>query len=113
VIDLADTSNIKATFGLDENVASALSYVLGWVTGIIFYLMEKSNRMVKFHAMQAILVFLPLNILYWIFWYGFWSLAVIIGIVMFILWIVLIIKAYQGEMFKLPIAGDIAESHSK
>jgi uncharacterized membrane protein len=113
VTDLADTSKLKATFGLDENVASALCYVLIWVTGIIFYLMEKTNRMVKFHALQSILVFLPLNILYWIIWYVFWPLAFLIGIVMFILWIVLIIKAYQGEMFKLPIAGDIAEDHSK
>lgn len=55
---------VKATFGLDENVASAACYVLGWLTGIIFFLMEKDNKTVRFHAMQSVLTFLPLTILY-------------------------------------------------
>jgi uncharacterized membrane protein len=41
----------KATFGLDENVASLLCYLVVWITGIIFYLVEKDNKMVKFHAL--------------------------------------------------------------
>ena len=57
---------VKATFGLEENVASAACYLLTWVTGIIFFLMEKDNKTVRFHAMQSILTFLPLMILAWI-----------------------------------------------
>jgi len=122
----------KATFGLDENVASAACYVLGWVTGIIFFLMEKDNKTVRFHAMQSILTFLPLSILYWILGavfsmmvygagmygaYGIWGLfsllSTLISIVMLILWLFLMFKAYQGEKFVMPIVGAIAENQVK
>ncbi len=115
----------KATFGLEENVASAACYVLGWVTGIIFYVMEKENKTVKFHAMQSILTFLPFTILIWILnaiffsmislgMWGVWGLIItLIEIVMLILWLVLMYKAYSGEKFKLPIVGDIAEGQVK
>jgi len=119
VIDVAETQKQKAALGLDENVASVLCYLIGWITGIIFYLVEKDNKVVKFHAMQSILTFLPLNILYWIVGYIFWwnfmnyILNTILGLIIFILWIVLMIKAYQGEMYKLPIVGDIAYNATK
>ena len=122
----------KATFGLEENVASAACYVLGWVTGIIFFLMEKDNKTVRFHAMQSILTFLPLTILYWIIGMifsmmffgagmygavGMWGIlsliTTLIGIVMLILWLVLMYKAYQGEKFVMPIVGAIAENQVK
>jgi uncharacterized membrane protein len=102
----------KATFGLDENIASALTYVLGFITGIIFFLVEKENKTVRFNAAQSIIVFLGLFIvgivLSFIPFIGF--LVFLIWIVELILWIVLIIKSYQGEKFKLPVVGDIAES---
>jgi uncharacterized membrane protein len=119
VIHMADTSNQKAIFGLDENIASFLCYLIVWITGIIIYLLEKENKMVKFHALQSVLVFLPLNILYWILGYMFWwsgigyILTMTVGIIMFILWIVLMIKAYQGERYKLPLVGDIADNATK
>lgn len=108
----------KATFGLDENVASALCYVLGWLTGILFILVEKDNKVVRFHAMQSILTFLSLGILAWIIGlmgigsytsFGLWAaIGSLIFIVELILWVVLIIKAYQGETFMVPIVGSIA-----
>ena len=123
----------KTSMNIEENIASALCYVLTWITGIIFYLMEKENKTVRFHAMQSILTFLPLMIIGWIVgfigapsvgWgYGYYGasynpgipaliwLSWLIYVIMFILWIVLIIKAYQGEKFKLPVVGDIAEKH--
>jgi len=119
VVPMADNPKQKAIFGLDENIASLLCYLIVWITGIIIYLLEKENKMVKFHALQSVLVFLPLNILYWILGYIFWwsgigyILTMIVGIVMFVLWIVLMIKAYQGERYKLPIVGDIADSATK
>jgi len=123
---------VKATFGLEENLASTACYVLGWLTGIIFFLMEKDNKTVRFHAMQSILTFLPLSILYWILGaifsmmvygagmygaYGIWGLfsllSTLISIVMLILWLFLMFKAYQGEKFVMPIVGAIAENQVK
>jgi uncharacterized membrane protein len=119
VIDVTEPQKPKASFGLDENIVSVLCYLGIWITGIIFYLVEKDNKIVKFHALQSILTFLPLNILYWVLWYIFWwsgityILGTILGIIIFILWIVLMIKAYQGEKYKLPIVGDIADNATK
>lgn len=113
----------KTSMGLDENVAGALCYVLGFLTGIVFYVMEKDNKFVKFHAVQSIAVFLPLMVLNWIissmiFWsYSmmglFGIITSIISLIALILWIILILKAYQGEKYKLPIVGDIAEKNSQ
>jgi len=119
---------------MEENVESTLCYIVIWITGFIFYFMEKENKTVRFHAMQSILTFLPLTILGWIFYgplgisstrveyygYGyavptvsiFWYIGMLINLVTFILWLILVIKAYKGEKFKLPIIGDIAEKHS-
>lgn len=106
----------KTSTNLEENVASALCYVFAWLTGLIFYLIEKENKTVRFHAMQSILTFLPLTVLAYLFvWIPFigWIIRYLIGLIMFILWIVLMIKAYQGEKFKVPIVGDIAEKQIK
>ena len=103
----------KATFGLDENIASALTYVLGFVTGIIFILVEKENKTVRFHAMQSIIVFLGLFVVFVVISFIPFinMLAFVIMLVELVLWLVLIIKAYQGEKFKLPVVGDMAESY--
>ena len=119
MIVVAESEKQKATFGLDENIASAICYLFIWVTGLIFYLVEKDNKMVKFHALQSIITFLPLQIIYWIIWYVVWwtgityFLTMLVGLIMFILWIVLMIKAYQSERYKLPIVGDIADNATK
>jgi len=105
----------KSSTGMEENVAALLSYVLGWVTGLIFFLIEKESKFVKFHAMQSIITFGALTILYiilaWIPILG-WVLGAIIWILEVVLLIVLMIKAYQGVKFKLPFAGDLAEKWS-
>lgn len=112
-VDLGKTST-----GLDAKVAGLLCYLAGWVTGLIFFLIEKENKFVRFHAMQSIIVFGSLfvlnlvNILMlsFILPYGIRGLlSTLLYIIGLILWIVLMIKAYQGEKFKVPIAGDIAE----
>ncbi len=105
----------KTSTGLAENVAGLLCYVLGWVSGIIFILIERENKFVRFHAIQSICVFgvlmLASIILGWIPFIGI-VLGWIISVVGFILWIVLMIKAYQGVKYKLPWAGDFAEKRS-
>jgi uncharacterized membrane protein len=103
----------KATFGLDENIASALTYVLGFITGIIFLLVEKENKTVRFNAMQSIIVFLGLFIVAMVISFIPFvnMLVLVIWLIELVLWLVLIIKSYQGEKFKLPVVGDMAESY--
>jgi uncharacterized membrane protein len=109
-------SNEKTSTGLQPNVAGLLCYVLGWITGIIFLILEKDNQFVRFHAIQSIIVFGAITvldiILRFIPFIG-WTLAVIIGILAFILWVVLMVKAYQGQRYKLPVAGNVAEQQLK
>lgn len=105
----------KTSTGLEENVAGLLCYVLGWITGLVFFLIEKENKFVRFHAMQSIIVFGVLCIasivIGWIPVIG-GIIGALIGLLALVLWIILMIKAYQGEKFKLPWAGDLAEKNS-
>jgi uncharacterized membrane protein len=90
-VNSMDGSNPNKTpLGLSQNVEALLCYVLAWVTGIVFLLLEKENKFVKFHAIQSIITFLPLSILSWILG-GF--LSTLIAILTFILWILLMYKA--------------------
>jgi uncharacterized membrane protein len=102
----------KTSTGLEENVAGLLCYVLGWITGLVFFLIEKDNKFVRFHAMQSIIVFGTLTVasivISWIPFIG-WVICWLISILAVVLWIVLMIKAFQGEKYKLPWAGDMAE----
>ncbi len=105
----------KSSTGLDENVAGLLCYVAWWITGLVFFLIEKDSKFVKFHAMQSIITFGALWIICWIVnaipFVG-WVIAGLIGLLITVLWIVLMVKAYQGEKFKLPVIGDLAEKWS-
>ena len=100
----------KTSTGLEENVASTLCYVLVWVTGIIFVLLEQKNKVVRFHAMQSIIVFVSLSIISSVMSVIFGGIfGGTIGLLAFVLWVVLMVKAYQGAIYKLPVAGDLAE----
>jgi len=105
------------TAGMAENIAGPLCYALGWITGIIFLLIDK-RPFVKFHAAQSIVVFGGLNIIQFalrfmhVFLFSF-GLSALIWLLGFVLWIVLMIKAFQHEMFRVPIAADIADSLAK
>ncbi|NUR56658.1 MAG: DUF4870 domain-containing protein [Acidobacteria bacterium] len=102
----------KTSTGLDANLAAALSYLVGFVTGIIFLLVEKENRFVRFHAMQSTLLFagiVAIDILLQLV--PLLGALVVIAVVIpvsAILWLVLMYKAYQGEEFRLPIVGALA-----
>ena len=102
----------KASTGIQPNMAGLLCYLAGFVTGIIFLVIEKDNKFVRFHAMQSIFVFGGLFVLQivlsFIPFIG-WILIPFVGIGALILWIILMIKAYNGETYKLPIVGDMAE----
>jgi uncharacterized membrane protein len=116
----------KSSTGLDANVAGALSYLLGIITGVVFYAIEKDSRFVKFHAMQSILVSLgviALSVAYgvvssilvmipvlgWLAALALFFVWIIATLGVLVLWILLMIKAFQGERYKLPWFGDLAE----
>lgn len=113
----APPSAAAPTEGMAENVAGFLCYVLGWITGIIFLLLDK-RPFVKFHAAQSIVVFGGLHILHFVlgftrFFFFSFGLRALLDLVGLVLWIVLMIKAFQHEMFRVPIAADIADSLAK
>jgi uncharacterized membrane protein len=102
----------ESSTGLSANVAGLLCYVALWITGIVFVVLEKKSIFVKFHAWQSIMTFGVLTVAYLIFsripFIG-WILSILIYILMAILWIILIIQAGTGKMWKVPWAGDWAE----
>jgi len=124
----------KSSTGLDENIAALLSYVFGWVSGLIFFLMEKDSRLVRFHAMQSILLSAAAIVIGIVFWIvavvSSLVVSYISGILGGIVWIVMmlagfliglgivigaiicLVKAFQGQYFKLPVIGNFAEKFS-
>ena len=111
----------KSSTGLESNIGGLLSYVLGWITGLIFFLIEEKDEYVRFHAMQSIIFFgaitvveIVLGFLRWLPFIGilFTVLISLVGLFAFVMWIVLMVKAYQGELFRLPAAGELAERYA-
>ena len=110
------------TTSLPPNVAHFLCYVAGWVSGIVFLIIEKNDRSTRFHAWQSIITFGAIMVLSWLFtlmpavglhsvwWFFSWAIWGIIYIGALVLWIVLMVKAFQGYEYKLPVAGDIARN---
>jgi uncharacterized membrane protein len=103
----------KTSVGLDSNVAAALAYALGWVTGLAFLLAERENRFVRFHALQSTIAFGALSVAWMVSLsipvFGWFFAFVIIPPLSIALWLVLMFKAYQGQRFKLPLAGEVAD----
>ena len=103
----------KTSSGLDANVAGALSYALGWITGIGFLLTEPANKFVRFHALQSVIVFGGLSLAWFIAMsiplLGWLIAFVVIPPLSAVLWLLLMFKAYQGNRFKVPFAGDVAD----
>jgi uncharacterized membrane protein len=101
----------RTSLGMRARTAGLLCYLFGWVTGLIFLLLERDSRFVRFHAMQSILFFGTLSILEEVFSHlpFFGPLGGALGLVMFIGWIVLMVKANRGQYYKLPLFGDLAD----
>jgi uncharacterized membrane protein len=124
----------KSSTGLDENIAALLSYVFGWLSGLIFFLMEKDSRLVRFHAMQSILFNVLFGVLAFVLWIVLFVVfliatqvsgalttllslvsvliwgALLIGVL--IGWVMCLVKAFHGQYFKLPVIGNFAEKFS-
>ena len=125
----------KSSTGLDENIAALLAYLFHWVSGLIFFLIEKNSRLVRFHAMQALILggtyFIGGFILLFA-WFIVSAIAaqihgllgslvsLVLGLVLFLFfaglaigWIISMVKAFQGQYFKLPVIGNFAEKFSQ
>ena len=121
-------ANGPTSMGMDANVAAGLSYLFSIVGGLIFYFGEKQNRFVRFHAMQSILfnafwivlfivlftvqsflyasvILAPLGIV-------FTCLTFLLPLALLVVWIILMVYAFQGKYFKLPVIGDYAEKYA-
>jgi len=114
--------------GMEENVASALCYLAGWITGVIFLVLApyNQNRTIRFHAFQSIffnVAMIPLWFVFTILSFILHAIPVLGGLVMMLLWVVflfasfggwlfLMYKAYNKEKFLLPIIGPLAEKQA-
>lgn len=111
-----ETQKNKTSLGIDENIEALLSYVLGWVTGIVFLALERENKFVRFHAAQSLAAFLPLfvaMIILGVIPFIGWVISLIISLLTLLLWLFLMFKAFKGEKYKLPLVGDFAERQSR
>jgi uncharacterized membrane protein len=100
---------------LPANTAAALSYVLGLVSGVAFLVLEKEDKHVRFHALQSI-AFSVVTLVGWTILslvpiIG-WLILPLWGLGALALWLVLILKAYQGDKFLLPYLGEWAEKQA-
>jgi uncharacterized membrane protein len=116
--------------GLEENLAGLLCYVLGWVTGLIFLLIDK-RPFVRFHAMQSLITFGGLHVINLILVFGGFAggfmgmgggmmmgglsflIYGLLSVVTLVAWIICMVKAFQGKRYKLPIVGNLAENYSR
>jgi len=122
----------QSIFGLNENVAAALSYIFGPVSGLVALVLERENKFVRFHALQSTLWFLLLWVLNWgisfvvrvlhtlvrhipvlgrlfgwLFFHLTNPLSMIFMVVLIISGLFLMYKAFKNETYKLPIIGDV------
>ncbi|HOV13135.1 MAG TPA: DUF4870 domain-containing protein [Spirochaetota bacterium] len=111
--------NNRSSIGFEQNVTAVLSYLFGWISGLIIFLLEKENRFVRFHALQSTITFLIITVINIvigglsvipIIGFLFKIILGIVGIFGLIFWIVGIIFSARNEIIKFPIIGDIAES---
>lgn len=124
----------KSSTGLDENIAALLSYVLHFISGLIFFFIEKDSRLVRFHAMQAIILGGLFFVGSFVLGFAYFVIVVVVsqisgmlgtlvgllvGLLIFVFyaaifvgWIMGMVKAFQGQYFKLPVLGNFAEKFS-
>ena len=116
----------RSSTGLDANIAAALSYFFGLLSGAVFFAVENDSRFVKFHAMQSMLVSLAAIVIYITYMVVFmvlWRLPfvgwiagifgtlgwAVLALGFLGLWLFCMFKAFQGDRFKLPYIGEVAE----
>ena len=125
-----DTMGLGTTsMGMQPNVAAGVSYIFGWLSGLIFFLMEKQNKFVRFHAMQSICLGVLAAVLGFVYSFlvagalatataapnaaagglGIMGmLFMLIWLAFFVVWVICLIQAFSGKWFKIPVIGDMA-----
>ena len=101
----------ETSLGIQENIEALIAYLIGFVSGIALLILEKKNEFVRFHAAQSTVVFLGILVLQMVLGMTIilWLFSLVLSFVQMILWIVLMVKAFKGERYKLPVVGDWAE----
>ena len=116
------STSARTSTGLPANVAGALAYVLGPITGVLFYVLERDNRFVRFHAAQSIVVSVVmivisivlgilgavLGFIPFIGWIIAGMLSLGVSLVSLVLWLFLMWQAFQGKEWEVPFAGVFA-----
>src|SRR5690242_13879796 len=101
----------RSSTGLDPRLVGLLCYLGAFVTGLLFLVLEKQSRFVKFHAMQSVLVsvaMILINIVLGFIPFIGWFLGIFFVPFCFVLWIAVMLLALQGRWFKLPVIGEFA-----
>ncbi len=102
----------KSSTGLDENIAGLLCYLFGWLSGLVFFLIEKDSEFVRFHAAQSLVVFGSFTVLGIVLpvipIFGLLLLP-LLSALCFVLWLLLMIMAFQGNRFELPLVQDLVK----
>lgn len=99
----------------EKNIKAALTYLLGWLTGILFILIEKEDKLVRFHAFQSTITFVAIMVIQIILGITIVGLILtpLVMLVGLIAWLLGMWKAYNGEKYKFPFVGDMAEKYAK
>ena len=115
-----------SSIGMDPKVSAGLGYLIP-IVGLIFFFIEKQNRFVRFHTLQAVLLVVSGFVLFFVLFFVGIALVFVnsnlgglilglgyfvIPILLFVGWLIAIINAFQGKIFKLPLIGDLAERWS-
>ncbi len=114
----------KSSTGMESQIAVLIAYLFGWVSGLIIYLIEKENKFVKYHAMQAlilgifevaciIVISVILGLIPYIGWFLFSWLGYVLASVAWIFGIIAIIKAFKGEVYRIPVISKLADKYIK
>jgi uncharacterized membrane protein len=110
------TSGTEASLKLDPNLAAALAYLGGAISGVVFLVLEKQNRYVRFHAMQSTITFL-LVLVVDLMLMGLGVIGLFLTfpfiVLVAVLWVFLMFKAMNGVRYKLPYVGEWAEQHAQ
>jgi uncharacterized membrane protein len=116
--------NAKSSTGLEPKIACLLAYIFSWLGGLIIYLIEKENKFVKFHALQAlilgiievicfIVISVILGMIPYVGWFFFSWLGWVLGTVCYIFAIIAIVKSFQGERYYIPFLRGLVNKYNK
>ncbi|MCE5329924.1 DUF4870 domain-containing protein [bacterium] len=116
--------NAKSSTGMEPKIACLLAYLFSWLGGLIIFLIEKENKFVKFHALQAlilgivevvcfIVISLILGMIPYVGWFLFSWLGWVLGAVCYIFAIIAIVKSFQGERYYIPFLRGLVNKYNK